>query len=224
MKGDMKYTHQDLVTMQAYPLNRKIQIAQTRIIEWYQKWNGQVIVSFSGGKDSTVLLHLVRQIYPDVEAVFVDTGLEFPEIKQFVKQHENVTIVRPSISYRNVIEKYGYPVISKDVSRKIYYARRGSAWAQRALRGENADGTQTDFIKRFMKWAYLVNAPFQISDQCCYVMKKQPLKKYQHSSHKVAIVGTMAAESSCRELAWMQTGCNAFDSADPKSAPMSIWT
>lgn len=60
--------------MQSWPLERKIQVTQTRIIEWYQKFNGQVYVSFSGGKDSTVLLDIARRIYPDIEAVFINTG------------------------------------------------------------------------------------------------------------------------------------------------------
>lgn len=72
--SDNKYTSEDLKIMQSWPLERKIQVTQTRIIEWYQKNDGKVYVSFSGGKDSTVLLDLVRRIYPDVPAVFY----EFP--------------------------------------------------------------------------------------------------------------------------------------------------
>ena len=105
--------------MQSWSLERKIQVTQTRIIEWHKHWEGKVYVSFSGGKDSTVLLDLARRIYPDIEAVFVDTGLEYPEIRQFVKTKENVTILKPKIRFDEVIKKYGYPVISKDVSRKV---------------------------------------------------------------------------------------------------------
>ena len=54
--------------------------------EWISdQRDGQVYISFSGGKDSTVLLHIARQIYPEIEAVFVNTGLEYPEIQKFVK-------------------------------------------------------------------------------------------------------------------------------------------
>ena len=69
------HTREDLKAMQALDLEDKVTIAQIRIREWYEHWNGQVYVSFSGGKDSTVLLHLVRQLYPDVPAVYGDTGL-----------------------------------------------------------------------------------------------------------------------------------------------------
>ena len=113
-----------LKELQALPLERKIQITQTRIIEWYQYYNGQVCVSFSGGKDSTVLLHIARQIYPNIPAVFSNTGLEYPEIQRFVRSFDNVDIVTPSMNFGQVISTYGYPLIGKEVAEAIYYARR----------------------------------------------------------------------------------------------------
>lgn len=113
-----------LKELQALPLERKIGISTARIIEWYQYWNGNVYVSFSGGKDSTVLLHLVRSIFPDVPAVFSNTGLEYPELQKFVKSFDNVITLYPKIGFREVISTYGYPLISKEVAEAIYYARR----------------------------------------------------------------------------------------------------
>ena len=113
-----------LKELQALPLNRKIQITQTRIIEWYQHYKGNVCISFSGGKDSTVLLHIARQIYPNIKAVFSNTGLEYPEIKEFVSTFDNVDIVTPSMNFGQVISQYGYPLIGKEVAEAIYYARR----------------------------------------------------------------------------------------------------
>lgn len=113
-----------LKELQALPLNRKIAITQARIIEWYNAYEGNVYVSLSGGKDSTVLLHLVRQLFPDVPAVFSNTGLEYPEIQKFAKSFDNVTTVTPKMNFVNVIRTYGYPLISKEVANAIYYARR----------------------------------------------------------------------------------------------------
>lgn len=69
-----------LMQRQNMPLEAKIKMSQQRIYEWYSHFNGNVYVSFSGGKDSTVLLDLVRNTpgVHDVPAVFVDTGLEYP--------------------------------------------------------------------------------------------------------------------------------------------------
>ena len=83
-----------------------------------------VYVSFSGGKDSTVLLDIARRLYPDIKAVFIDTGLEYPEIRQFVKQFDNVDWLKPRITFRQVIERYGYPFISKEVSECVYGAKQ----------------------------------------------------------------------------------------------------
>src|SRR5665254_2143 len=98
----------ELKQMQSLPLELKIIKTNLRIKEWYEAHDGQVYVSFSGGKDSTVLLDIVRKLYPDVPAVFADTGLEYPEIRRFVNTRTNVTIIKPKISFTEVLSKYGY--------------------------------------------------------------------------------------------------------------------
>ena len=110
--------------MQAWPLERKIQVTQAKSLEWYHHYDGKVVVSFSGGKDSLVALDLARRAFPDIPAVFVDTGLEYPELRNFVKTIPNVTWLRPEMAFPKVIERYGYPLVSKDVSKRIYYARK----------------------------------------------------------------------------------------------------
>lgn len=210
--------------MQSLPLNVKIQMTKRRIREWYEYWDGQVYVSFSGGKDSTVLLHMVRELYPDVEAVFVNTGLEYPEIQKFVKTFNNVTILRPEMRFDEVIKKYGYPVISKEVADAVSLAKRGFGYGIHKLNGENSRGEPVPFRKRFMKYKLLVNAPFMIGDECCSVMKKQPAKKYEKVSGCKAMVATMACESCLRQSQWLKTGCNAFNGNNPRSSPMSFWT
>ena len=77
---------------------------------------GQVYVSFSGGKDSTVLLDLVRRVYPDVRGAFSDTGLEYPEIREFVKSFDNIDWLKPKKNFVQIITEYGYPIVSKEQS------------------------------------------------------------------------------------------------------------
>lgn len=214
----------DLKQMQALPLQVKIKMTKERIRKWHEYWDGNVHVAFSGGKDSTVLLHIVRSLYPDVKAVFSDTGLEYPEVRSFAIKQENVTVVKPKMNFKQVIMKYGYPIPSKEVAKKIHYAKRGSAWAQKYVdrTAVEADGRPSRYAvsKRWMK---LLDAPFEVSSYCCDVMKKQPLHHFESKTGSKQIVGTMACESKLRETQWMRTGCSIFE-GKPKSAPMSFWT
>lgn len=120
-----KHNLSELQQMQALPLTLKIKLTQSRIRAWVNEFGEDgVYVSFSGGKDSTVLLDIVRKMYPNIKAVYVDTGLEYPEIKRFVKTFDNVDIIRPEMVFKDVIIKYGYPMISKEVSECVQGARK----------------------------------------------------------------------------------------------------
>jgi len=101
------FTKADLTIMQNYPFSVKIGRSQTRIMEYYNNLDGKIYVAFSGGKDSVVLLDLVRRIYPDVLAVFCDTRLEYPELRQFVKTIPNVKWLHPEKTFVEVIKEKG---------------------------------------------------------------------------------------------------------------------
>ena len=121
----MSHDIAELQMKQAAPLSVKIKMTQQRIREWVNHWGlDEVYVSFSGGKDSTVLLTIAREMYPSIKAVFIDTGLEYPEIRDFVRTWDNVDWVKPKMNFKQVIEKYGYPFISKEVSECVYGARK----------------------------------------------------------------------------------------------------
>ena len=213
---------EELKTMQNYPLWMKVEKTKQRIREWYEYYNGEVYVSFSGGKDSTVLLHIARTIYPDIEAVFSDTGLEYPEIKEFVKTFDNVTIVRPDMSFKQVIEQKGYPVVSKSVANCVRYASKNIAEGKDTLRVRQLRGLEKGSRFNKGKWGFLLDAPFKISDDCCNQLKKKPLHKFNKVSGKYPMVATLAEEGDQRFFAYLQTGGNSFKQG--KSQPMGFWT
>lgn len=209
--------------MQSLPLEAKIIKTKMRIREWYDHWDGDVYISFSGGKDSTVLLNIVRELYCDVPAVFIDTGLEYPEIREFVKTIDNVITVKPEMNFKQVIEKYGYPVLSKNLSQYIYEAKTTKSDKLRNLR-LYGEGTTTTMFSIPEKYKYIINAPFNVSHKCCDIMKKKPAHNYDKKSGKHPIIATMACESVQRRNTYLKQGCNAFDKKNPSSQPMSFWT
>nr|DAQ09653.1 MAG TPA: phosphoadenosine-phosphosulfate reductase [Caudoviricetes sp.] len=178
----------ELKYMQSLPLERKIEMTAERIDAWYQHYDGNVAVSFSGGKDSTVLLDIARNHWrghKDIKAVFVDTGLEYPEIRQFVKTFDNVDIIRPAMRFDEVIKKYGYPVISKEVCESLYQAKKyldsggkKETYRLKKLRGKLKDKNDNISLFNQQKYEPLLYVNFYCSNICCNVMKKKPSHIY----------------------------------------------
>lgn len=226
-----KHTAYDLAQMQSLPLEKKIEMSERRITEWYEHWDGQVYVSRSGGKDSDVLGHLVKRLYPDVPQVFVNTGLEYDSVRIHGTEIAD-TVLKPSMSFLEVITKYGYPVISKEVSSCVYETRNGierqgegyCSYRRQQLQGTALDKSGRKSIYNHEKWGFLLDAPFRISNQCCNVMKKKPAKRYAKETGRKPFIGTMASESRQRKSQWIKNGCNGFDMKSPVSNPISFWT
>ena len=220
-----RHTVEFLRMLQALPLDVKIAKTQQRIREWVQYYGVDgVYVSFSGGKDSTVLLHIARKLYPNIEAVFVDTGLEDPSVKEFVKTVDNVMTIRPKRNFRDVIIRFGYPFIGKEQAQSIYYARAGQPSCLQKFDPESKHSTKYGPKFDLTKYKALLTTNFQLSHMCCYDMKKKPLKAYIRKSKKKPIIGTMAEESLLRETTWLRQGCNSFEGKKETSKPLSFWT
>ena len=221
----------ELQQMQSLSLESKISMTIARLKVWIDTFGVDgVYVAFSGGKDSTVLLDIVRNRMGETEipAVFVDTGLEYPEIREFVKTFDNVVWLRPEMNFKQVIEKYGYPLFSKENALYIAQCQKPTEKnvTSRRLRleGIRSDGVKVKrgFIPKSLLFA--VGAPFLISNKCCEVMKKRPFHRYAKKENRKPITAQMASEGRQRERQWLNHGCNMFDVKEPKSNPMSFWT
>lgn len=218
---NQKHTAYDLKQMQSLPLDIKIRMTKKRIEQWYEYWNGMVYVSFSGGKDSTVLKHIVNSMYNDIPCVFCNTGLEYPEIRKFALSFDDVIQINPEMMFDEVIRRYGYPVPTKEQSQFIYEYKNTTS---DKLRNSRLYGNKNGGFKISNKWKYLIDAPFDVGNQCCNIMKKNPFKKYEKQTDRKPILGTMADESSNRKTSWQLYGCNAFERTRPISQPMAFWT
>lgn len=233
MSDERKHNYGDLKQMQALPLDAKILMTAQRLKVWYDHYDGDVYLSFSGGKDSTVLRDIIQHHAPgvyDIPSVYVDTGLEYPEVRAFALERADV-VLKPKMNFRQVIQTYGYPVVSKEIANIVRGARIGmtrqdGSYALRiqALQGvrRNKDGSPSQYNCK--KWAYLLDAPFPISEQCCDVMKKRPAHAYEKETGRMPILATMVTESTLRLQQWFRNGCNAFEAKRPTSKPMSFWT
>lgn len=170
------------------------------------------------------LLNPLRLSYDYIiPAVYVDTGLEYPELRDFVKTKDNVIWLRPRYPFTQILEKYGYPIISKEVSDVINGARKGQPYRLARLNGELLDKNGKKSIYNCENYKYLLDAPFKISARCCYHMKKAPLNKFERQSGRHPITGVLACESKLREQSWIKFGCNGFERQRPLSQPLAFW-
>lgn len=214
----------ELRRLQKMPYEWKVSHALDVIREFVEHEGEKgVYVSFSGGKDSLVLLHLVRSIYPNVPAVFANTGIEFPEQVKFVRSFPNVTEVHPIKHFPKIIKEDGIVFPSKEVAMYVRDAKKGCKYAVNGFKGLSTKGKEDCYKLRFKKWAYLLECGVKISPVCCELMKERPLRAYEEQNGKSPIIGTRAEESFRRAVGWMKSGCNSFNGKRYKSTPLSLW-
>lgn len=195
-------------------LNTKIVNAMERIETLYYETDGKCYLSFSGGKDSTVILALIKmceEIYtlpPNaIPAVFSNTGIELGATIDFVhwvksNYYGNVQIIRPEKSFSWIIGNYGKPMKSKIKSQYISAYQKGnhSITTMHNLLGENGKVRKAKIANRDM---HLLHPDFDIkvSDKCCAILKKKPFEKYNKENDiKGYMVGERIAEGGIREL------------------------
>lgn len=218
-------TSEELVTRQSLPLEVKIEMTKRRIDEFINEFGiDNVYVSFSGGKDSTVLLDIARQVDKNIKGVFLDTWLEYPQLRQFVKQFDNIDIIKPQKSMKEIITEYGWCFPSKDTAQLIEAYRRNLPWAVRKINGLDKNNNYSAYRQQYKKWKTLAESDIKISHKCCIEMKEKPVHIYEKETKRKPIIAIMADESARRREAYLRTGCNSFNGNRPLSKPMGFWT
>lgn len=229
-------------------LDKHVTEAMHRIEELYYETDGKCYVSFSGGKDSTVLLALIKlceDIYTipkdGIPAVFADTGIEMGVTLDFVRWvkdnwYPNVQIIRPGKSFDWCVKHYGKPVKSKlkaELLHRWQAGRRTEYVRSRLITGVSKDGTPMKRTRIADKDMHMVADTFHIkvSGMCCDILKKKPVKRYA-DIHGVQgeVIGLRTAEGGARELRAKENvkhGARICTSIDKKGfvkkAPLIDW-
>ena len=169
-------------------------------------------VSFSGGKDSTILSWLIDEALPDnnIPRVYADTGIELEMIRQFVlnkkTKDKRIEILKPVTPIKKMLEKEGYPFKSKMHSGILdKYQRNGKITGVLQYLGERPDKkpwSSQNSCPQKLKYQFSEDFKIRVSENCCKYLKKNPIKKYSKENKKLyAIVGIMKAEGGQRQNA-----------------------
>lgn len=218
-----------LVSLRALPLECKIIKTKRMIQEAITEFGLEnVYISYSGGKDSTVLSHIAKQMYPTILHIFSNTTNEYPETIEHVRweikcNNTNLITVIPKDAkgniwtFKKVVDHYGYPIFSKRIANAIRTYRNAKS--------ERTKKNSLDYMDRNFK-KYEKYKELNISDKCCDKLKKEPLRrKAKELNLECSIIGLLASESRQREQEWINYGCNVFHiKKDNQCRPLSFWT
>ena len=148
------------------------------------------VISFSGGKDSTVLSKLIDIAIPnnDIPRVFINTGIEYKAIVDFVhekmKEDKRFIEIKPSIPLSMIFRKYGYPFKSKEHSQLVHLFQQ-NGHSKTTLRYYDPPENRKRFgCPKILKYQFEEGTQLKISDKCCTKLKKEPFTEWQEENCK----------------------------------------
>ncbi|MCF0201785.1 MAG: phosphoadenosine phosphosulfate reductase family protein, partial [Bacteroidaceae bacterium] len=197
-----------LMERQGWSFYQKIDHSLATIDQFISRCEGKVYLAFSGGKDSTVLMHLCEMIKPDIKCVFMNTGCEYPDIVHFVRkcqsQGHNIDIIRPKMTPRQVWSKYGFPLASKEIAENVRCIRMNP----NTVKSKKALGiiNPTSMFVLRDKYRYLIDEIYDTSNKCCDKLKKEPSHRIAKLYGLAPIIGTMTDESMLRQEQYIHRG------------------
>lgn len=234
---------------QFMPINDKIKWSNKKIEEflvWCEQNNySEVLISFSGGKDSTVLLDLVVNVHKKINSkLFLVPAyaieITFPTTIKFIRETvsfyqekcsylKNPLFVKPKKAWNEILKEKGYPIFSKQISvvlNRLKRSKTKTELSQIAFGIKPSARYKLSYHRLFLldsEMTYFLDEnnqriDYYFSEKCCdYV--KGGLKHDKRPS----FIGTMANESLLRKQSWIKHGCNIFNKTHPMSRPLSLW-
>jgi 3'-phosphoadenosine 5'-phosphosulfate sulfotransferase (PAPS reductase)/FAD synthetase len=249
-QGSLKNGFRRLHRLQAGSLEEKIAYAHKKIDRALEKHENPALC-WSGGKDSTVLLHLARQHKKDIPVIYNDTGVEFPENNEYVKEiadrwNINLYIAKPikGETFWEITKKHGWPILGKEqseviekgIKRLALYIDSLPKGKQKKIKKSALDPELLSEIEGFEKLSdfelTMVSSGVEVSSKCCKYLKEKPTIELEKKlGIDCKLLGIMAGESRRRSLGWIDYGDyyyrkEYFNSAEGiwKVMPLSIWT
>lgn len=219
-KSESLYSYDQMRAWQQEDLDFKIAWARERIVRALGELDNPSL-AFSAGKDSTVLLHLLREYKDDILVIYGNTTIEFPECVRFARRLRedwklNYHEARPDVTFWWVVENYGWPLLGKTygVGGVAHKTSRAQFFDDLAARGE-------------LTGQYAIQAEVPISSACCTFLKERPSQRLQKKLGVDGVfLGIMASESRQRMFNFLRYGEWYYPKSQKvwKSHPLAIWT
>ena len=174
-------------------------IAKIQSINKQYDLENNAYLSFSGGKDSTVLHYLLDLALPGnkIPRLFINTGIEYEYIVDFVKKLEQkdsrIQIVNSNVNIKKMLEIEGYPFKSKEHSLRLGEWQKGSI-AKSNIYYKEMSGKSRYACPKKLLYQYERNFKLRLSDKCCYRLKKDISHKWEKENKKHILMTGMLAE------------------------------
>ena len=160
-------------------------------------------VSFSGGKDSTIVHHLIDEALPNnnIPRVYINTGIEYVDMVKFVQslaeKDERIHIVNAGVNIKQMLDQYGYPFKSKEFAKNVY-THQNHPWSKTVIKYLNGSSRRFQCPAK-LRYIFENQMPFKISHLCCQKLKKDAVKRWTKESGKsVPILGLRMEEGGAR--------------------------
>jgi 3'-phosphoadenosine 5'-phosphosulfate sulfotransferase (PAPS reductase)/FAD synthetase len=209
------------------PYPQKLLHAQKVVKQAFDREDVKWALSFSAGRDSTVLSHLMVELLGRrIPHVMSNTRMEYPEtLKMFKRWREwleqrdvECHQVFPDVRPKELWPKIGVPLWSKQLA---YKYRKFAASSSDKLPSYVPEDMHDEFRKAKA-------CGLKITEKCCDYLKKKPMKKWD-KEHGITghFTGVRCSESRARRLAWIQAGAlyQAVTHGNRWIAnPLAFWT
>ena len=216
------YNIGQLKQKQSLPLEYKEKMTVGIVEEFISKYDAYVSIA---GVDSFVLNDLLER-----NGIFlpkVSISRAEPKGNNAINATKGTIFLVPDMEKKDIIRERGYPIISKQLSMAVSRWTKTKDPAQKEYRmfgGEDEEGNKLNAGVIPIKYRELVYAPFLMTETCCDIIKKRPLKRWAKDNNKHPITGEMAAESKARQDEWLKHGCIMDDKKTIKCTPFGFWT